>query len=71
MTQFVWQRVYEAAIIETNPTLIGFRIADAENAILDRLEDEIHGRCALDSKERQAIENARKLLGTLRHAYAA
>jgi hypothetical protein len=39
--RFIWQTCYEAAVFETNPTLIESRIASAEKAILDRLEDEL------------------------------
>ena len=71
MAKFTWQPLYEAAMFETESSIILSRASAAENAILDRLEDEAHGRCVLDSNERQAIENARKFLGTLRQAYAA
>jgi hypothetical protein len=40
------------------------RIAAAENAIHDRLEDSLHGRHPLDSSERNAIHVA---LSHLRH----
>ena len=69
MSSYVWQPIYEAAMFETRVSAMEIRIAQAENALLDRLEDDIHGRCVLDSTERQAIENARKFLASLRLVY--
>jgi len=71
MNQYVWQPLYEAAMFETKSHVVEVRIVEAENALLDRLEDDLHGRCVLDSRERQAINNARRFLITLRLAYAA
>jgi hypothetical protein len=71
VNQYLWQPTYEAAMLETETTLIKLRITEAENALIDRLEDDIHGRCVLDLNERQAIDNARRLLAVLRRTYAA
>lgn len=71
MKHYVWQSSYEAAMFETQSAFIEIRIAEAENALFDRLEDELHGRCSLDANERQAIHDARKLLAVLRRGYAA
>ena len=71
MNHYVWQERYEAAMLETKAALIQLRIVEAENALLDRIEDEVYGRCILDKEEREAIERARQFLGALRVAYAA
>ena len=57
-------------MLETETKLIKLCIAEAENALIARLEDDVQGRCVLDLKERQAIDNARRLLAVLRHASA-
>ena len=64
MTQYLWQRRYENVLREVTPSKMKERIAAAENAIHDRLEDSLHGRHPLDSSERNAIHVA---LSHLRH----
>jgi len=64
MKEYRWQRQYADALREVTPTKMEERIAAAENAIHDRLEDSLHGRHPLDSTERKAIHVA---LSHLRH----
>lgn len=71
MIPYLWQASYDAAMSETKLVFVESRVAEAENALLDRLDDEIHGRCVLGTEERHAIENARKFLWVLRLSRAA
>lgn len=64
MREYSWQKRYASALREVTPGLMEERIAAAENAIHDRLEDSLHGRHRLDSAERKAIHVA---LNHLRH----
>lgn len=53
MSTYIWQSHYEAAMLKTQADVVAIRVTEAENLILDRLEDELHGRCFLDSRERE------------------
>jgi hypothetical protein len=64
MKEYRWQRQYADALREVATNKMEERIAAAENAIHDRLEDSLHGRHPLDSTERKAIHVA---LSHLRH----
>ena len=66
-----WQVFFEAALFETHPINLAKKIDAAQSAINDRLEDSLHGRDLLDTKERQAIENALVCLRTLKQHQAA
>jgi hypothetical protein len=51
-----WQQAYEAAILEMDRIVVSNRIAEAETAILKRLEK--IRLSAIHEAERQAIQNA-------------
>jgi len=69
--QYPWQASYAAALIDVRPDRIKKRIAVAENAINDRLEDALHGRQLLGSSERSAIMLALDHLRSLKREIAA
>ena len=69
--QYSWQPSYAAALVDVRPDRVKKRIAVAENAINDRLEDSLHGRQVLDSSERSAIMQALSHLRSLKQEIAA
>jgi len=69
--QYPWQASYAAALVDVRPDRVKKRIAVAENAINDRLEDSLHGRQVLDSSERSAIMQALSHLRSLKQDIAA
>jgi hypothetical protein len=69
--QYSWQPSYAAALVDVRPDRVRKRIAAAENAINDRLEDALHGRELLDSRERSAIMIALDHLRSLKRDIAA
>ena len=69
--QYSWQASYAAALVDVRPDRVKKRIAAAENAINDRLEDVLHGRQTLDSSERSAIMQALNHLRSLKQDLAA
>jgi hypothetical protein len=69
--QYSWQPSYAAALVDVRPDRVKKRIAAAQNAINDRLEDALHGRQLLDSTERSAIMIALDHLRSLKREIAA
>jgi hypothetical protein len=61
-----WKALYEDSMLEVDETKIRQKIEAAENAMRDRLEDALHGRLPIDAAERQAIEDARYALSSLK-----
>jgi hypothetical protein len=59
-----WKEVYKAALFEDDNTKIPQRIADAENALAARAR-ELFGVSDDQSREQQAMENARYFLRVL------
>jgi hypothetical protein len=59
-----WKRLYHRAVMELDPTQIVGRIADARNAILNRIEETI--RKPGEYNERQALSDALNGLRVLR-----
>src|SRR5438045_1367117 len=58
-----WKQSYDAALREKDDGKRQQRMAAAKNAIVDRLEDSLHGRQPLSCSERVQIEQAcRELL---------
>ena len=45
-----WKRLFRKALAENNPILLGVRLRDAKNAIMDRIEDSM--RTASQSERR-------------------
>lgn len=67
-----WKARYEAALGERDDRTRLERMKAAKAAIVDRLEDSLHGRQPLTSAERVQIEEAcRRLLLFRTHARAA
>jgi hypothetical protein len=62
-----WQELYSFAMIELNPLKLPQRIADARNAILDRIEKTITK--ASNYNERQQLNDALNGLRVLRQEY--
>ena len=61
-----WKSHYEAALREKDDRRRYQRMQAAKNAIVDRLEDSLHGRQPLSSAERVQIEEACRELLLLR-----
>lgn len=59
---YPWYYAYKSAILETDLTKVPLRIKVALKIIEDRIGSPVH----LDESERQAIENARRGLATLK-----
>jgi hypothetical protein len=57
-----WRRLYESAVLELNPQVIGGKIDEAECAILDVLP-------TANESEREALRNALEVLNDLRKLY--
>lgn len=58
-----WRGLVEAAIFETNPNDLSRRIQDAQDAIMDRIEDSFE---TASQSERQSMINAMNSLCELR-----
>jgi Spy/CpxP family protein refolding chaperone len=58
-----WRDLVEAAIFETNPDNLSRRIQDAQDAIMDQIEDSFQ---SASQSERQAMINAMNSLRELR-----
>lgn len=59
-----WQELYQAALLELDPTKLLERIAAARSAVLDRIEDRFSTKSS--DSERLALRNALDALTTLR-----
>jgi hypothetical protein len=66
-----WESFYNDAVAELDPTKLLERIAAAQRAIGDRLEDALQGRNPIDAIEQQLIEDARYNLHFLKKHPAA
>ena len=66
-----WQSLYYDAVAELDPTALLRRIEAAQRAIVDRLDESLHGRNPMDAIEQQAIEDARRSLYFLKKHPAA
>jgi hypothetical protein len=62
-----WKSHYDAALQEKDDRRRHQRMQAAKSAIVDRLEDSLHGRQPLSSAERVEIEEACRELLLLRH----
>ena len=62
-----WQELYTFAMIEPNPVKLPQRIADARNAILDRIQETITKPS--NYNERQQLNDALNGLRVLRQEY--
>jgi hypothetical protein len=62
-----WKSRYDDALRETDELRRQQRVDAAKHAIVDRLEDSLHGREPLDSAERVQIEEACRELLLLRN----
>ena len=71
MSEYPWERPYAEALLEGFPNNVQQLAAIAENAINDRLEDALHGRHLIDSRERSAIKYALRHLQSLKQGLAA
>ena len=58
-----WRALYEAAVLELDPEKIPARIAEAQRAVMDRMEDLNRSS---DGAESQALMNALNVLRDLR-----
>jgi hypothetical protein len=58
-----WRTLYEAAVLEIDSNKLPERIAEAERAIMDRMEDLNHSG---DGSESHALMNALNVLRDLR-----
>jgi hypothetical protein len=58
-----WRYLVEAAIFETNPNNLSRRIQDAQDAVMDRIEDSFE---TASQSERQSMINAINSLRELR-----
>ena len=65
-----WQTLYCDAVAELDPTALLQKIEAAQRAIVDRLDDALHGN-PIDASEEQAIEDARYNLHFLKKHPAA
>lgn len=63
-----WQRLYRAAMLETNPSVIPERITEAEQAIADRRHELVQSNGQYAEVEREAMEDALYALGALKTA---
>lgn len=61
-----WKSLYRAAILETNPTLVIQRVADAEQAVLARGRELFH--ISATAEEQEALEDALYALRAFRAA---
>ena len=61
-TTYSWQRAYQCAVLETNPTQMAQRIDDALRAIELRVVSTVR----IDNAENEAIEFTRNALAVLR-----
>ena len=66
-----WQSLYNDAVAELDPITLLQKIEAAQRAIIDRLDDAVHGRNLIDDDEHQAIEDARHNLYFLKKHPAA
>jgi hypothetical protein len=66
-----WQSLYNDAVVELDRIKLLERIAAAQRAIGDRLEDALQGRNPIEANERQLIEDARYNLYFLKKHPAA
>jgi hypothetical protein len=57
-----WRQLYQSALLESDPAKVANRIVDARNAVLDRIEDLL----TCSGPERQALNDAFRVLGKLR-----
>jgi hypothetical protein len=62
---YVWMPFYEAAVLETDPTVLPSRIAAAQNAIGQRVI-----QIAIDDQERRAIVKTLNALAVLKRERA-
>ena len=62
-----WERLYRAAVLESDPGKLLLRIQDAEDAILERFE-RLSDRQGHNGKEHDALTRAQHILGMLRQA---
>lgn len=58
---YEWMKLYDAAVLETNPNLLPGRIEDAKYAIGQRVV-----KCAIDEAERRAVVKALNALAVLK-----
>ena len=58
-----WHALYEAAVLEIDLNKLPHRIAEAQDAIMDRIEDLNH---SCDGSERRALIDALNVLRDLR-----
>lgn len=65
-TRWDWKLRYDDALREKDGSRRHQRMEAAKNAIVDRLEDSLHGRQPLSSMERVQIEDACRNLLLLR-----
>ena len=70
-TRWEWKSHYDSALQEKDDHRRHQRMQAAKNAIVDRLEDSLHGREPLTSAERVQIEEACRELLLLRSQRAA
>jgi hypothetical protein len=63
-----WRLLVEAAILETNPDDLSRRIQDAQDAIMDHIEDSFQ---TATQSERQSMINAMNSLRELRRLFQA
>jgi hypothetical protein len=66
-----WKAFYQDALLELDPEKMPQKIDAAQNAIADRVEDGLHGRCPIGPAERQRIADARHYLSYLKEHPAA
>jgi hypothetical protein len=66
-----WQSLYNDAVVELDRIKLLQKIEAAQQAIVERLNDALHGRNLIDADEEQAIEDARYNLHFLKKHPAA
>jgi hypothetical protein len=60
-TNYEWMKLYEAAVLETNPNMLPGRIEDAKDAIGQRVVNN-----AINEDERRAVVKTLNLLAALK-----
>jgi hypothetical protein len=61
-----WQRLYEVAVLETNPALSRQKVAMAERAVAARLRELVF--CAEQDEEKQSLRKTKIGLRALRNS---
>jgi hypothetical protein len=64
-----WRELYKGAVLETNPTLLKPKVADAERAVRARLDD--MNNSAADDLEKAELERALDALRVLKDTHWA